>query len=242
MRFHPVVSVILGFIISYILGKTSILLSGISHSFYLLGDVGFFFGGFVATYFAKEADLKHGIYVGILLVIYYILVNIFSASVLYSVLINTIILILILTFLGGYFGKRGADGSLRSFHPLAALIIGFIFTFVVLIFVIAILDFLLPTVPDSTFNLIMTVALMGMLIIGGFVTTYISRDKKLRFGIYLGVLAALTTLIWNFLILGQLSPPDSPLNIILTTAGYLLTPTIGSYIGIKIEKQKEISH
>ena len=234
MRFHLVVSVILGFIVSIVLGKTSLFLGNFSHSFYLLGYVGFFFGGFVATYIAREANLKQGIYVGIILVLYYILVNIFSASVLYSVLINTIFLILVLTCFGGYFGKRGVDGSLRSFHPLAALIIGFIVTFVLLIFIVAIMDFLLP---DSTFSLIITVILMGMLLIGGFTTTYISREKKLQYGIYLGVLTILFVLIWNFLVLGQLTQ-FNPLVKILATAGYLLTPTIGGHIGIKISKKR----
>ena len=72
MRFHPVISIILGLIGYWLSGAIIILtgLQGISGLFYGLS---YLFGGFLAVYLAREKKLRYGIYEGICICLYIII-------------------------------------------------------------------------------------------------------------------------------------------------------------------------
>ena len=82
MRFHPIVSIFLGVIACYILRLIGINGFGVTRwvgavlvlpeyswfGTYLI-IVSFILGGFIATYFAKERNMKYGLFEGIIIIL-----------------------------------------------------------------------------------------------------------------------------------------------------------------------------
>lgn len=79
LRFHPVISIILGLIVFFILRGIAVFLGASSwvgavlvipgYSWFgtILIVISSIFGGFIATYFAKDKNMKYGILEGIII-------------------------------------------------------------------------------------------------------------------------------------------------------------------------------
>ena len=101
---------------------------------------------------------------------------------------------------------------MKRYHPVSAIILG--------IFLVGFLAFLLPDIPVSN------ILVIPILILGGFTATYLSRPNKAIFGLYMGLLYAIGSLI-PFLI-GKVTLTFYLAFILFS---FLILGFIGGYIG-----------
>ncbi|MDY9923213.1 hypothetical protein [Methanobacterium sp.] len=124
---------------------------------------------------------------------------------------------------------------------LVSIITGIIITFVIYFFTTLITYTIIPATSTSVFiiNLINTSEIIAISVIGGFIATYIGKEKQLLNGICIGLGIILISIVINVyaIIKGYTNPYlSSPLLIILATLGYILAPTFGSYLAIRATK------
>ena len=115
VRFHPVISIILGFIVYEVIYLTSIqgfgLYSGIGTvQFY----VALMLGGFIATYFSKEKKVQYGIYEGILIMIAIVAATLGFGETLNIQLSIIFFTVFASTFFGGAIAKRITRNSQKQ--------------------------------------------------------------------------------------------------------------------------------
>jgi hypothetical protein len=140
MKFHPVISIILGIITGIILFIISIkLFSGNVLAEVASNFVIAIIGGFIATYFAKEKKIRYGIYVGIIFsVIFISIVALIPINYIYFLiaLVGIIFEVLLPAVIGGFIGKMTEENSRQTFkikylnrnlHPIIAIIAGILF-------------------------------------------------------------------------------------------------------------------
>ena len=121
---------------------------------------------------------------------------------------------------------------------LTSIITGIIITFVIWYFLAMITYTIMPPANTSVFDfdLIYSIELIGISVIGGFIATYFGKEKQLLNGIGVGLGIILISIVLNIfaIIVGQPNPYwSSPLIIIIGNLGYILAPTFGSYLAIK---------
>lgn len=191
LKFHPVVSVILGYIVFFIF----LTFSGLAHLNFgfndILAIISYFFAGFIAVYLAKEKKIRYGLYMGIFLISFaLILVVIYREFIIYDL----IFLVIVFTCLGGFLGKMTDLNNRKSFeteyvvrgiNPLIAIIIAGIIAEGIYIAVSS------PIIDRNySFGAFNFLAGAGFFLIGGFITTLLAREEKLRYGIYFGIILA----------------------------------------------------
>lgn len=121
---------------------------------------------------------------------------------------------------------------------LVSISTGIIITFVICFFISLITYTIIPSTNLSILeiNLINAIEVIGVSVIGGFIATYIGKEKQLLNGICVGLGIILISIISHvYLIIQGHSNLDSssPIITLFATLGYILAPTLGSYIAIK---------
>ncbi len=119
-RFHPIISIFLGFIIALVCSDLLMIITGIvgSTSFGIInfvdGIIPLVIGAFVTTFFAKEKKIQYAIYFGIILTILGLLSSyqrhIHINTGLYiqiAVLIAVVLGYFFFAVIGGYFRNNG---------------------------------------------------------------------------------------------------------------------------------------
>ncbi len=231
MRLKPVRSIFLGLVVFFVV----FLIAESLHRFILL-FLSFFLAGFIVMYFAREKKLQYLFYEGILVLI--VSTIMFRLSV--NGFIYSILFVLIFTLLGGIIGKfsgQSVEKKSLNFHPVISIALGVIISFIIFDF----LSSLIPIgVSDSIFQQISTIESMGSLVIGGFIATYFAKEKKIKNGIYVGITWILIYFIPSIIFFG-LSSLSNPINTVLMDIGFIIAPTIGSYLAILIDKRQKLN-
>ena len=102
MRLHPVVSIILGFLVFEIIYQIDL------EWFLLLIYVAMVLGAFIATYFAKKRRIEYGLYVGICIIMSLLLFTLYyglNVSLGTGFIVMALI-ILSITGIGGLIGNK----------------------------------------------------------------------------------------------------------------------------------------
>ena len=250
MRVHPVLSIVLGVIISFIL----YLIAGLGFGAFAAGGFIEFFsyvlGGFIAVFYAREKKIQYALYEGIFIMLIIVLPFLNSSNVpaifMYSVSI------ILLAVIGGITGMMIDKNYRRSFKTkyldkgfnLIAIITGIIITFVIWLFVfITTYSIIHPTNP-STFNLVSIgiAELIGILVTGGFIATFMVKEEQLLNGICIGLGMIIISIILNVYAIIKGHPNlylSSPIIIITATLGYILAPALGGYLAIILAKHQK---
>ncbi len=136
--------------------------------------------------------------------------------------------------IGGFIGKMTEKDNRQSFkikylnrnlHPIIAIIAGILVT---IVFMSLFGSFHLKISMGLTYFLMATI----FFAVGGFVTAFLAREKKMLYGIYEGIIAVIYTLLVRYvgIIMGLNTTVDYYL-IIGAVIGYFLAAAIGSYLG-----------
>lgn len=251
MRFHPIISIILGVIVSFILYFIAVLgfgafawvgaaistRPGSSWSGVFLLIVSYILGGFIATYFTKEKKIKYGLYEGLILILIYFL---WTAPIWYleynnvntfpTIFANLMILLLAIT--GGMFGKI-TDKNYKGFSPILSIIAGLAIGYSCM----GVLVLITGHYPGSyTLDIIgITVGVISFLI-AGFITLFLSKEKRIINGLYTGVIINLFGLL-------QASLYTTVIIHVGAISLYIFSAVIGGYLAIVVAKyQKQISN
>lgn len=239
MKLHPVISIILGFIIFSILTLIASTLYIAYIDLLSLYFISVLIGGFIATYLAKEMKIQYGIYEGLLIVVmgfylhFGVLVSLVSST---QIIITNTIYTIILASIGGFIGKMTVKSNRESFNgfsPIYTIVIGLFITY----FCNSILNVItgLYYYPVNSVLLFIIVIAVISIVIGGFVTTFFAKEKKLLYGIYFGIIQIMIAIL-----LDNLTHNAIPLNSfselivygIGINAAYLASAVIGGYLGI----------
>ena len=185
MRFHPVVSIFLGFFIFSIFLFISVdNLSSIFPYFIILS---FIISGFIATYFAKGRKIRYSLYelIPVILACFYLKQEIWGLVALFIIP------------LGGLLGRITDKNTswYYSFNPVISIIIGLIYSYFFSGILGAIMG--LDNYPvDSTLLYFFIIAVFSN-VIGGFITTFMAKEKKIQYAIYFGIILILINLLFR---------------------------------------------
>lgn len=253
MRFHPVVSIILGAIISFILYLIAISVFGVIGwiggfqaiqgaswfgTFLLI--ISYTLGGFIATYFAKEKKIQYALYEGIFILFIFSILTVpnshLDAATLLLSLFSYGILLLLLAVTGGMFGQM-TDEKFNGFNSLLAVIAGSItgYSCVVL------LTLFTGHAPDS-YSLGAIEIIVGVIsfVIGGFLSVFLAKEKKIQIGIYTGLTILAIILIIDLI---QMLTNHWLFYIhIIIYVGYVISAAIGGYMAISLAKHLKLSN
>jgi len=250
MRFHPIVSIFLGVIACYILRLIGINGFGVTRwvgavlvlpeyswfGTYLI-IVSFILGGFIATYFAKERNMRYGLFEGIIIILLLIFLTVpigfalnkYTFTTAYTTIFATIT-ILLLASLGGMLGQM-TDKTYNGFSPILTVIAGFVIALLCSGLLNLMTGFHLSSTP---FGLITFLVGVISVVIGSYVTILLAKEKKIQYGIYTGIvyiiISILNTYFYHINIPGSYYIQISV--IIGLIVGYLFSAVIGSYLGI----------
>jgi putative membrane protein (TIGR04086 family) len=128
---------------------------------------------------------------------------------------------------------------------LIAIITGIIITFIIWFFVFFITYSIIHPTNPSIFTLVLieTAELIGISIIGGFIATFMAKEKQLLNGICAGLGIIIISIVINLytLIKGHPNPymANHPLISIIAALGYFIAPTLGSYRAIVVAKHQK---
>ncbi|MGO9387505.1 MAG: hypothetical protein ACLPWD_05575 [Methanobacterium sp.] len=116
MRFHPVISIIIGLIVAITLAVLLKLILGLNSPFFgvmnfQIGVTIFALGAFITTFLAKEDKIEYGIYFTVILLTIYIIAELFNDTNIYNsyyvqtgVFIGTIVGYVFSALVGSYLG------------------------------------------------------------------------------------------------------------------------------------------
>lgn len=112
MKFHPVISITLGVVTTYVfifvaglISRYHINLSGEYSWFIPLFIFGFLLGGYIATGFSKETKIRYSLYEGIILGLLFFIPGLISQIYDMGSTIFAVILFALMGGVGGYIGK-----------------------------------------------------------------------------------------------------------------------------------------
>ena len=239
MKFHPVISIILGLITAFI------LLLPLNFSLLLAGLV---FAGFIATFFTKEMKIRYGICAGMVLMVLFTILTLPIVNYV-NFLFNLILEVLLPVTIGSLLGKMANKSNRktfktkllnRKFSPITTIIAGIFITitFGILLYLISCLSY--PTILNNSYieALTSTTAFIVASLVGGFIATYFAKKDKIQYGFYEAIgliliigLLNLYQLNKGYLTSNYLTYIYNPYFIVGATAGYILAAIIGSYIG-----------
>ncbi|MCK9150473.1 hypothetical protein [Methanobacterium alcaliphilum] len=252
MRFHPSVSIFLGIICCFTLYLIAVL--GFSANAWVGGTftvphnpswfgtflliLSFILSGVIATFFAKENKIKYGIFEGLCLILIFSIWSVCIWSLQHNVInfSNTIfsnVMLFLLVCVGSMFGMM-ADNEYNGFSPLLAVIAGSVIGYSSIVLLVLLTGYS----PDpASYSVGMMSFIVGGLssAIGGFVTTFFAKEKKIKYGIYTGILIIIIGLV-------QLLINMTTIYIhIYAFLGYVLSAAIGGYIAIMAAKHLKIT-
>ncbi|BDZ68396.1 hypothetical protein [Methanobacterium ferruginis] len=231
MKFHPVVSIFSGVIISFILFFISALLYGYIW-FDLSPIISFIFGGFIAVYFAKEKKIQYALYEGIIVLLIFEFLTNFVASSYFSVYLIYSVLIILLTIIGGMIGLM-MDKNYNGFNPFLALFAGS-FIGALCIWIASTHGYNPDSVPIDLMDIVIGIIFF---MIGGFLSTILAKEKKIQYGIYTGIF------ILTIIAVKQLLSHQPFVIHILGFIIYLVFAVIGSYLAVVVvNHQKQTSN
>ena len=228
MRFHSVISIILGTIVSFLLYLIAVSFFGLNYWNAFIISFSFIFGGFIAVFFAWENTIQYALYEGIFITCIMVLLMFIYSSYL-SIIFNYGIFIFSLAMIGGLIAllmRRNYNG-LKSYY---ALFLGSIIGYSCML-ILSLIDFNLGHNYLSVIFFVIGIVSFG---IGGSLAVFLAKEKKLQYGIYTGIIIT---------ILGLLGLQPSliyklPIIRILAIAIYIISSVIGSYLTILIIKSK----
>lgn len=250
MRFHPTISIFLGGIVSFVLyfiavtvfgviGWTSAFqaIQGVSWFGTFLLIVSYILGGFIATYFAKEKKLKYALYDGIIILLIFSVLTVPNSSLDATTLILSLfsygILLLLLAVTGGMFGQM-INEKFNGFSPIIAIIGGSIIGYSCVVLLTLFTGHSLDSYSLGVINIVVGVI---SFIIGGFLSTFLAKGKKIQNGIYTGL-----TILAIILIIGLIQMLANHWQVYIHMIGYVvyvISAVIGAYIGIKTAKNQK---
>jgi len=236
MRLNQVRSILLGFVVFLLMFFIYLFLEKENTTIFLF--LSFFLGGFITMYFAREKKLQYLFYEGILILIFSIIMYPTIMPRL-SVLgfIYLFLFILIFTGIGGFIGKKLAEKNIWSFNPVISVILGLIVSYIILFFIG---NLTLLVASDSVFQQIGIVESTASLVVGGFIATFFAKEKKIQYGIYVGIIWMVLIGFVPSLIFGL---PTSILNLVITVLmyiGFIIAPTAGSYLAIIVAEHQKL--
>lgn len=220
MRFHPVVSIFLGFIVFFILAIISpnfISKPPISLIICLIG-------GFVATYLSKKRKIRYGIYLGIIIALTYISIGILIAHATNEIIDYSFTLFYGVLFIifGGFLGKITEKNNRLAFkqqmnktrfNPLFSICLG------ILVFLVL---FYMPIFVFSGSPLATDILGYASILMGSFVATHFSTNRKIEYGIFIGIPLIIFYITFKL---------NSPSHYIIVIINILLFTFIGSFLG-----------
>lgn len=124
-------------------------------------------------------------------------------------------------------------------NPMKSIILGFVVSYVIfsLLFNLTLLVAL-----DSVFHQIRTVEMIFSLIIGGFIATYFAKEKKIQYGIYVGITWVVLIGLVPSLLFFLPTSLSNIINKVLTYIIYIIGTITGSYLAILIAKHQKLSY
>nr|WP_319374801.1 hypothetical protein [uncultured Methanobacterium sp.] len=231
MKFHPVVSICSGVIISFTLFFISLLLSDYGRLDLALLIFSYIFGGFIAVYFAKKKKIQYALYEGIVIMLIVIILELHVSADAFTSFIYGV-LIIILAIIGGMIGLM-ADKNYNGFNPFLALFAGS-FIGASCIWIASTLGFN----PDARYIGVINI-IVGIIsfMIGGFSSTFLDKEKKIQYGIYTGIIILIIIIMQQLLSHNPII--IQPLGFII----YIVSAVIGSYLAVVVAKhQKQTSN
>jgi hypothetical protein len=230
MRFHPVTSIFLGAVASLALYLIILPLFGNVWVDAFIVIFSYIFGGFIAIFYAREKKIQYALYEGIFVMLIIVLLMLMASSRV-STVFNYGVLIIALAMIGGMIGLM-PDKNYKDFSPFLAMIGGSVIGYSCMIFLNLITGFNLN--PDYSLRMILFVIGIVSFVIGGFLSAYLAKEKKLRYGIYTGII---------IIILGLLGMQPSliyklPVIHGVAIAIYVISAVIGSYLAIIVAKHQ----
>ncbi len=252
MRYNPIISIFLGAVAIIV---SVLILAGIQVSsnlnnkvmmdiFFIIVTLMLLVGGFIATYFARDMKIRYSIYLGLILAFLETVGN--GALVGYKgigIAILIFVLFILITGVGGFIAKMTVKNNRQSFkskhltngfNPIIAIAVGFI--------VATVCADLLDLISGinsvaTTFGVIDFVIGSISLLIGGFVTLFIVKEKKIQYGFYVAIIAIIISILKLYIdILQGITIHRSYVVVLGAFVGYLLFVGIGSYLGIIVAK------
>lgn len=122
MRFHPIILIILGVVASFALHFISLSLFTYGWVATVPAIFSYIFGGFIATYFAKERMIRYALYEGIFIMLIIVLLELLASSDVYTSFIYGVLIIL-LAIIGGMIGLM-IDKNFNGFNTYLAVLAG----------------------------------------------------------------------------------------------------------------------
>ena len=231
MRFHPVVSIILGFVVLIILDLIVFLWLNIdSIAGFIIYFLSFIIGGFLAMYFAREKKIRYILYSLIPVIIVLFFLNQFFSGLVAVIFMS----------IGGLLGKITYKDIRDIRFNTRAIIIGIVATYIIY-FLVGLISFLVihPTGQNDVF--LLTFVLIGSSVIGGFIATFIPNEKNITNGILVGIgllIIALTITFVGDIVLSIIGQPNILIRFnFISHFGSILTATIGGYLAIKASER-----
>lgn len=222
MKFHPVVSICSGVIISFILFFISLLLSDYGRVDLALLIFSYIFGGFIAVYFAKKKKIQYALYEGIVIMLIVIILELHVSADAFTSFVYGVLIIL-LAVIGGMIGLM-TEKNHNGFNPFLALFAGS--------FIGASCIWIASTFgynPDSVhIGLIDIVVGIVSFMIGGFLSTFLAKEKKIQYGIYTGLIIIIIIVIVQ--LLSHKPIVIQPVGFII----YFVSAAIGGYLAVKM--------
>lgn len=223
-RFHPVISIVLGFL-GFIFPV--IFLFWLFGAKYLIIEylMSFMISGFLATYFTRERKIRYALYESIVVSMFFLIIGYYDSLIVAFLFIP----------LGGLLGKIADKKSSwdYSFNPVISIILGLIITFLCngnLNYITGLYQYPVNSVSLSGIA-IAAIALVP----GGFVSTFLAREKKIQYGIYFAIVFIIVAIslahIFNSAIKAT-SLNDLIIWGVAINAVYLAAALAGGYLGI----------
>lgn len=187
----------------------------------------YFLGGVLAIGLSEKCKIRYGLYYGIIIAL---IQGLFKMPL-------SALLIIILGTLGGFMMAMTNENYRLSFFnkhefnfsPIIAVIIGIVITFACFFLLVA-LWILSGYTIVSGHSGILFVFIAISLIVGSFTSTFVSKEKKIQYGIYS---ATIFVIYKSFFYLTNMSSIQSNYLVTIIIIVYMLSAFIGSYSATK---------
>jgi hypothetical protein len=253
MRFHPVISIFLGAVAIIVLFLILVGIQGVpnfnNEVFFDIFFITIIFillvGGFIATYFAMDMKIRYGIYLGLILAS---LETIGQSSLVgykgIAIAILIFVLFSLVTGIGGFIAKMTEKNNRQlfkskhlsdGFSPIIAVVVGF----VVATICVDLLELIIGINHSSTtYGFIDFVIGAISLLIGGFVTLFLVKEKKIQYGFYVGIIVILIAILKLYAeIVSGLVINESYYVRVGSYVGYFIFAGLGGYLGIIVSER-----
>lgn len=230
MKFHPVISIVLGVTASFVLYLIALSLIGYGWVNGFLTIFSYIIGGFIAVFYARKKKIQYALYEGIILIlILEFLTNFIVSSDVFVYFVYSISIFL-LAMIGGMIGLM-IDKNYSGFNPYISVLAGsFIGT--ACIGITSILGYN----PDSLhLGMINIIGGIVSFMIGGFLSTILAKEKNVLDGFFTGVILLIIIAIPMQLLFYM------PIIIhILGFIIYFVSAVIGGYLAIITAKHQKL--